>query len=68
MAYQIVDLKNNVLETLETLEQVEVVFKKAENMEVDYQLFWDDEGLLERLNDTLKEYPDAKYAIVKITE
>jgi hypothetical protein len=49
MAYQIKDLNNNIIETLETRELVEELFTKVEQGETSFQLFWNDEGLVEQL-------------------
>jgi len=49
MAYQILDKDNNLIETVETKEQLDTLFEKAINLEVDYVLLWSDEGLLDAL-------------------
>jgi len=67
MTYQIVDLENKVLQTLETEEQLKELFAKAETNELEYNLFYDDEGLV----DTLKKQQvenGSTYAIVKFIE
>lgn len=67
MAYQVVDLENKVLLTLENDEQLKDLLAKAETNEFEHNLFWDDEGLVETLKAAAAE-DDSHYAIIKLVE
>lgn len=67
MAYQITDLGNNVLQTVETEDALKAVFAQVEAGELDYNLFWDDEGLVEKLKEQ-EAIDGASYAIIKLVE
>ena len=55
MAYQILDLDGNVLETLQTEEQVQAIF---DDLEVN--AFWDDEGLAASLKENHEDVSNIK--------
>lgn len=65
MAYQILDLDNKIIETIQTTEEVLDLFKQCDEAKIDYQLFWYDVDLVDRIKSSTNEENYKSYRIVK---
>lgn len=65
MTYQILDLDNKIIETIQTTEEVLDLFKQCDEAKTDYQLFWYDVDLVDRLKSSTNEENYKSYRIVK---